>query len=201
MRRARESGFTLIELIVAVAVFAVVAVMAYSGLELLIHSRTDLEGQATRQREIELAVLRIERDLRQALARPVRGAYGEDVRAFVGSENSAQWSTLDLAADEDGVRAQAQRVSYALVDRMLVRVSDRVLDRSPRETGRSRKLLGEVVRIRWRYLAGPKQDSDQWPPRAGISAPEALPRAVEFRIELADLGEIQRLVELPEAPR
>ena len=201
MRSSRHSGFTLIELIVAVAVFAVVAVMAYSGLELLIHSRTDLEAAATRQREIELAVLRIERDLRQALARPVRGAYGEDVRAFVGAENSAQWSTLDLSADQHGVRAQAQRVSYALLDHALVRVSDPVLDRSPRETGRSRRLLADVVRIRWRYLAGPKQSSDQWPPSAGISAPEEMPRAVEFRIELADLGEIQRLVELPEAPR
>lgn len=201
MSRRASFGFTLIEMIVAVAVFAVVATMAYSGLELMVRSRAQLEETASRQREIDLAVLRIERDLRQALARPVRGAYGEDLRALVGSESQAQWSTLDLAADQDGVRAQGERVSYALVEQKLVRISDPVLDRSPRESGRHRRLLDGVVRVRWRYLAGPRQSSDQWPPRAGITAPEILPRAVEFRIELADVGEIVRLIELPEAAR
>ncbi len=200
MNRA-HSGFTLLELIVAVAVFAVVSVMAYSGLDLMLRSRDQLEAQAERQREIALAVLRVERDLRQALARPVRGAYGEDLRAFVGSEAAVQWTTLDLAASEDGVHAQAERVSYAVLDHALWRTSDSVLDSSPRETATRRRLLEDVVRIRWRFVSGPRQSSDQWPPRTGVTAPEALPRAVEFRIDLSDVGEISRLIELPELAR
>ena len=42
---------------------------------------------------------------------------------------------------------------------------------------------------------------DEWPPRSGPdAAPDRLPRAVEFRFELGDLGPIQRLVELPDPP-
>lgn len=194
-------GFTLLELIVAIAVFAVVATMAYSGLDLLLRSREGLETRAQRQRELELAVLGIERDLRQALARPARGPYGEEQPALVGSGVAAEWTVLDLTSSREGVRAAALRVRYALIDGALWRSRDAVLDRSPRDTSRTRRVLGDVERIGWRFVAAGRQRLDQWPPRTGITAPERLPRAVEVTLTLKDIGEVIRLVELPESPR
>lgn len=200
-RQGAQSGFTLLELIVAVAVFAVVATMAYSGLDLLLRSRAGLEQASERQRAIDLTVLGLERDLRQALARPIRGAYGEELPALVGSAVTAEWTVLDLGSARDGVRMEATRVRYALVDGALWRARDAVLDRSPRESARSRRLLEGVERLSWRYLQSARQRLDQWPPRTGINAPERLPRAVEVTLVLEDRGEISRLIELPEAPR
>lgn len=199
--RDRQRGFTLLELIVAIAVFAVAATMAYSGLDLLLRSRANLEQGADRQRELELAVLALERDLRQALGRPARGPYGDELPALAGSGIAAEWSVLDLVGGRDGVHAQAVRVRWGLVDGALWRGREAVLDRSPRENVRNRKVLGGVRRLSFRYLAGARQRLDQWPPRIGISAPERLPRAVEVTLQLADVGEIVRLVELPESPR
>jgi general secretion pathway protein J len=202
MSNARaQSGFTLLELIVAVAVFAVVATMAYSGLDLLLRSRERLEQASERQRAIDLAVLSLERDLRQALPRPVRGAYGDEQPAMSGNGVAAEWTVLDLGSARDGVRMEATRVRYAVVDGALWRARDAVLDRSPRETARSRRLLEGVERLSWRYLQSARQRLDQWPPRTGIVAPERLPRAVEVTLVLEDRGEISRLIELPEAPR
>lgn len=198
-RRAR--GFTLIELMVAIAVFAVVATMAYSGLDLLLRSGASLEQGAQRQREVELAVLALERDLRQALARPARGPYGDEQPAFAGGAVAAEWTVLDLASAREGVHAQATRVRWGLVDGALWRGREAVLDRSPRDTTRDRRVLDGVQRLAFRYVGGGRQRLDQWPPRTGISAPERLPRAVEFSLQLQDIGEIVRLVELPEAPR
>ncbi|GMU42239.1 MAG: type II secretion system minor pseudopilin GspJ [Xanthomonadales bacterium] len=186
---------------VAIAVFAVAATMAYSGLDLLLRSSASLEQGAERQREIELAVLALERDLRQALARPVRGPYGEEQSAFVGDAVAAEWTVLDLASARDGIHAQATRVRWGLLDGALWRARETVLDRSPRETTRNRRVLGGVQRLAFRYVGGGRQRLDQWPPRTGINAPERLPRAVEVSIQLQDQGEIVRLVELPEAPR
>lgn len=199
--RNRAHGFTLLELIVAVAVFAVVATLAYSGLDLMLRSRSSLEAQAERQRAVELAVLGLERDLRQALARPVRGPYGDEQAALVGSANAAEWTVLDLTSSRDGVHPMAGRVRYAVVDGALWRARDPVLDRSPRESARNRRVLEDVQRISWRYLASARQRLDQWPPRTGITAPERLPRAVEVTLVLQDRGEISRLIELPESPR
>lgn len=196
-----QTGFTLLELIVAVAVFAVVATMAYSGLDLLLRSRERLEQASERQRAIDLAVLSLERDLRQALPRPIRGAYGDEQPAMTGNGVAAEWTVLDLGSARDGVRMEATRVRYAVVDGALWRARDAVLDRSPRETARSRRLLEGVERLSWRYLQSARQRLDQWPPRTGIVAPERLPRAVEVTLVLEDRGEISRLIELPEAPR
>jgi general secretion pathway protein J len=199
--RCRQHGFTLLELIVAVAVFAVVATIAYSGLDLVLRSRSSLEAEASRQRELDLAVLGLERDLRQALARPVRGPYGNEQPAMAGSAVAAEWTLLDLASSRQGVYPDAGRVRYELVDGALWRSRDAVLDRSPRETSRRRRVLDDVERLSFRYVASIRQRLDQWPPRTGITAPERLPRAVEVTLVLADRGEIVRLIELPEAPR
>ena len=200
-RFSASSGFTLLELIVAVAVFAVVATLAYSGVDLMLRSRASLEGEADRQRAVELAVLGLERDLRQALARPVRGPYGEEQPALAGSASAAEWTVLDLTSSRDGVHPVAGRVRYTVVDGALWRARDPVLDRSPRESARSRRVLEDVQRMSWRYVASARQRLDQWPPRTGITAPERLPRAVEVTLILEDRGEISRLIELPESPR
>jgi len=58
----------------------------------------------------------------------------------------------------------------------------------------------DAFRLRYRDARG--EWSPAWPPPLGPDArPDALPRAVEFSLQLQDLGEIVRLVELPEAPR
>lgn len=201
MDRRPQRGFTLLEVIVAVAIFAVVSLMAYSGLELLLRSQRGLDTAAERQRTIDLAVLRLERDLRQAYARPVRGPYGDAQAAMIGSQTRAEWSVLDLQGARDGVREQGTRVSYAVQDGALWRAQDPVLDRTPRDSARKRLLLDQVERISWRYWIAGKQRLDQWPPRTGISAPERLPRAIEVTLKLKDVGDIVRIIELPEMPR
>lgn len=195
-----QRGFTLLEVIVAVAVLSVVSLLAYGGLDAIFHSRDAQVTAAERARALELAVLRIERDLRHAHPRPVRGPYGEALPAMAGSEFAAEWSVLDLEAASTGIATQGLRVGYAVIDGALWRSVDPLLDRTPRESARRRLILEDVERISFVYRSRDERLA-AWPPRTGSSDPERLPRAVEVTLHLAGVGDIVRLIELPEAAR
>ena len=83
--RRQETGFSLIELVVALAVFAALAAAAYGGLSSVAQTRGALAEKQDRLAAIVRAVSTFERDLRQAVSRPVRGnSRGEAVPALIG---------------------------------------------------------------------------------------------------------------------
>jgi general secretion pathway protein J len=192
-------GFTLIELLVALAVFSVLAVMSYQGLTVLARNADGVERSAARHRAIELALLRLERDLAHALPRAARGAYGDEQPALLGADGGAEWTVAELAAGGEGVGVGIRRVGYSLSGDQWRRRIDPVVDRTPRDSARTRLVLDGVERVSWRYVADGVTRIDQWPPRLGRLPPEQLPRAVEVRLVLSDWGEIVRLIELPDS--
>ncbi|MGB0712399.1 MAG: PulJ/GspJ family protein, partial [Gammaproteobacteria bacterium] len=88
--RANE-GFTLLELMVAIMLFAMVSLMAYSGLTGMITLKQGNDRVSERLAEIQLAWLLIRQDMQQALTRPVRGAYDESSPALSGGESGSEW--------------------------------------------------------------------------------------------------------------
>ena len=93
------------------------------------------------------------------------------------------------------MRSNLERVTYVLDDGALRRGDYPVLDRAPGTAAQVTVLRDQVDAFRLRYLDAANRWSDSWPPREASDAP-ALPRAVEFRIETKDYGEITRVVEL-----
>ena len=68
----RRAGFALLEVLVAVVIFAVIAAIAYRGLDTVSRTRTQLAAANARLRELSIAIHLIETDLGQVVARPVR---------------------------------------------------------------------------------------------------------------------------------
>ncbi|MBB3121873.1 PulJ/GspJ family protein [Pseudoduganella violacea] len=60
-----HSGFTLVELLVAIAVLAIVAVLGWRGLDGIVRSRQTLTGQMEQARGMQLAFAQMESDLEQ----------------------------------------------------------------------------------------------------------------------------------------
>ena len=121
MTLARRHGFTLVELLVAVAVFAAVAAIAYGGLSQIAQTRGALAQEQDRFAALNRAMNNVVRDLRQAVARPVRGNYGETVPALRGSSDSLELSRLGFANPLAEPRSHIERVIYALTDNKLRR--------------------------------------------------------------------------------
>jgi general secretion pathway protein J len=203
MRRVR--GFSLLELLVALAVFAALAAAAYGGLASIARTRGALAAQQDRFAAVTRTVSALERDLRQAIARPVLGNNGQPVQALAGSSGSIELTRLGYANPLAEPRSHLERVVYASDRGTLQRGRYAVLDRAPDSAPQVRELLERAGELHLRYYGDDNAWHETWPPQ-GLSVAGAtidplarLPRAVEVRFTPADLGEIRRVVELPSA--
>ena len=199
----RRAGFSPLELLVALAVFAALAAAAWGGLAQLARTRGALAAQQDRFAELTRAVSLLERDLRQSIGRPVRNNQGVPLPALAGSADAIELTRLGFANPRAEPRSHLQRVAYTLDRRSLRRARYAVLDRAPGSLPATRVLIGRVASLRLRYSGCDRAWRDAWPPpeplpcEASGDTLGALPRAVEFRLRLDDAGEIRRVVELP----
>ncbi|MDR2013772.1 MAG: type II secretion system minor pseudopilin GspJ [Rhodanobacter sp.] len=201
--RSLHAGFTLIEVLVALAVFAALAAAAYGGLAQIARTRAALAEQQDRFAAVSRAVAALERDLRQTIDRPVLGNSGDAVLpALAGHADGVEFTRLGFANPRAEARSNLERVVYSIADRALVRgrytVLDRVGDSMPTPT----TLAARIDALHLRYFGCDGQWRDAWPPVAALPCQaagptDALPRAVEFRLMFGDIGEIRRIVELP----
>ncbi|HEY2394407.1 MAG TPA: type II secretion system minor pseudopilin GspJ [Rudaea sp.] len=194
--QSRFNGFSLIELLVALAVFASMAALAYGGLDSVVRTRAELGRQQAAFNGLMRSIAVLDRDLRQAAARPVRGNYGEPQAAFAGLPDRVEFTRAGFANPQAEQRSNLERVSYALDGDMLERGVYPMLDRAPGSSAQATTLRDHIEAFRLRYLDASNRWSDSWPPRETDAAPLALPRAVEFRIDTKDYGEITRVIEL-----
>lgn len=194
----RVTGFTLLELLVAVAIFGVMAALAYGGLRGVLAARAETGAAAERLGNLQLAVSLMSRDFQQAVPRPIRDAYGDAAGALMGSAQTVELTRAGHANPTRARRATLQRVRWGLDDGELTRWSWHVLDRTPGSLPSERRLLDGVKGLRLRYHAG-GQWHDNWPPRRlqGLSA-ESMPRALEVTLELDDWGTVSRVALLPD---
>jgi general secretion pathway protein J len=203
--RPDSRGFSLMEMLVALAVFAALAAAAYGGLGEIARVRGALAERQDRFAAVVRAVSTFERDLRQAVSRPVRGnGRGQELPALIGAADSIELTRLGFANPRAEPRSNLERVAYVIDARKFMRARYAVLDRAPQTVPATAILFDNVDALRLRYLGSDGVWRDTWPPvdipagaPPGTLTTQLLPRAVEFRIDVADAGELRRLIELP----
>ena len=67
-----QHGFTLIELMIALAIFAVLSAMTYGGLRAVLNARNQSDQQAERLATLQTALVIMGRDIEQATPRSIR---------------------------------------------------------------------------------------------------------------------------------
>ncbi|HET6631869.1 MAG TPA: type II secretion system minor pseudopilin GspJ [Rhodanobacteraceae bacterium] len=195
MRRASR-GFTLVELLVAVAIFAAASVMAWVGLARIADTRARLAAEQQAFAQVERSVALLGADLGSAARRPIRGADGGELPALRGDPRQLELTHVGAFDDPAQARSALERVAWFLDDKALTRARYRVLDRAPGTTPLLRTLDDKVDDLGFRYLDHRGAWHDHWPPaQGGDAAP--LPRAVEYTIRFAGLGDVRRVIELP----
>lgn len=188
-------GFTLVEVLVATAVFAIMSALAWGGLNAVIRTRETLVAEQQDFARTMRAVGMLERDLLGAVARPVRGNYGEPLPALRGDVDHLEFTRLGFASALIDARSSLERVVYEQDGTTLKRGRYAVLDRAAGSVAEFTDVRDRLRRLQLRYLDRQGNWLDAWPRRD--DKPEALPRAIEFRLDIDGVGEISRLIELP----
>src|SRR3954466_2230845 len=87
----RGLGFTLVELLVAIAIFAIVGIMALTGYTQLERQSEYVEKRLDRTREVQRAVQTIVQDVSQIEPRPVRQPIGDQYLPAVSAGDSVEY--------------------------------------------------------------------------------------------------------------
>ena len=200
--RTRASGFTLLEILVAVGIFALFSTMAYGSLLRILDTRDRLEAERDFWRGLTLSLMQIEEDLSQARPRTVRNPNGlSDPRpAFLGQpvdsralgDASIEFTRGGQLVLGDGARSDMQRIGYRLRDGNLVKLIWPALDQAPASEPREVPLLEQVQEMRVRFYAPAGGWVDYWPQNPP-DPNNLLPSAVEMTLTLEGRGEFQRI--------
>lgn len=216
MNRARTAtGFTLVEVLIALAITAFVSTIAYTSFTTVLNGVERSQAVAERVYAVNRAWMIISRDLEQLVARPIRDEFGEQEPALQGGRIARFPLSFTRGGWHNPVghpRSELQRVNYRLEEEVLWRDSYAVLDRSGDTLPQEVALLEGVEELQVFFLDGSEsvrtigntseletrdwQESwilDTSQPGAGLNPP----MAIELRLQLADWGEMRRIYALP----
>ena len=189
------------EILVAIAIFAILAGMAYRALTAVLETRARIEAENRKWRTIAFAIIRMEQDLDGAINRQIRDIGGTLQPAFVGNPTPLPGDgelmfTRAGELDADGYETAPIRVGYTVANGVLEQLSWPVLDRAIRTQPTVTPLLAGVDRLEFAYASATGLTTPVWPQTG--NSPNPLPAAVAVRITFANGEQMTRVFALRE---
>lgn len=202
-RRAEsvEHGFTLIEVLVALSLTALVATLAYGSLTSSMNASERSLAESRRLQQLDRAISLLEKDLSQAIERGVVDRYGDRDNAMIGDGEYVEFTRLGWPNPAGHIRSELQRVGWYYHDGSLWRDYAQSLDGYDRQTMVQNVLLEGLDSFRLEYMRDTVDGLDAsytWLTDWGQGRNnDTLPVAIRLTIELEDWGEISRVFSLP----
>jgi general secretion pathway protein J len=191
---SRRSGFTLVEMLVALFIFGLLAAAGVTVMGYAIDSQAQVRTHMDRTAEFQRMRAILKADLAQAAPRRTRGLDGQpSPSAFIGGGTGGAlliltrrgWENLDGRS-----RASLQYVEYRLVDDRLERATRSALDGAP--LGPPQILYQGVSTVQPAFLS-----RGEWTPTWLGDRLAQLPDAVRLDMELEEVGPVSQLFIVP----
>ncbi len=201
MNRHRRNGFTLIEVLVAMAIFGVLSALAYMALGQTLSNSEMLTERMDRLQSIQRTMSYLSTELLQVTPRSIRADLGQAQPALIsnfGDEFALQLTHGGWPNSAGVPRSTQQRTAYRIEDDELIRYHWNVLDRTVNNIPVATVLLDDIESLTFRFLLQNGDWVEQWPPISVQAASNTgmLPRAVSIVLVLPDEGELTRIVEV-----
>lgn len=165
----KERGFTLIEVLITMAIFSIIAVISYSALNASLKNEVIQKSYSERLTQLQSTLLFLQRDITQINKQQI------EIEQFELSFDSMQNDQLLL-------------IKYTIEDGQLIRT-----DQSDEQNSIPLILIDKITGASIRALDGDNQWKKYWQP-----ATDKYLKAIEIKFDHPQLGIIKKLVMIRE---
>ncbi|WP_133127305.1 GspJ family T2SS minor pseudopilin variant LspJ [Legionella nagasakiensis] len=194
-------GYTLIEIMVALAVFAILAVLTSVAMYHAFNTRARVSFHADRLNELQLAVIMMTRDAEQAVNRPVREKEMHLIPSFVGQPYYFEFTRAGLV-NPNGLedRSTLKRIAFICHNQQLIRRSWSTLDEPKRKQYQDKILLNHLEACSFAYLTHNRQILSEWHEHVVMQnqIKDPMPIGIQLTLKLNNWGEMSLLFIIPE---
>jgi general secretion pathway protein J len=194
MRDAR--AFTLVEALVAMAILAIVALLAWRATSAMTDNEVRLAAESARWQQLDALLTRIEADLRASVPRSARQGLRAQAPWMLSPEDAAGNALLLFtragpdALDEPGIGGQ--RIGYRWRSGHVETLYWPHIDNAATVVPTAYALADGIVRFRIEALTADNRWSEQWPIPGGPD----IPRGARVELVLADGSSVDRWLAL-----
>ena len=193
-----QNGFTLMEILVALFIFAIVGMISAQLLSRTLDAYEVLEDRGDRLAQIHRAMFVVQRDMLQYQDRAVRTASGDSFPALmIGDEGSLEMTRGGWRNPLQRPRSDLQRVAYRLQGDDLVRAYWPVLDRLGGEEPLTQTILKDVGDLEFFVIDEQGDEHKTWPPAPLPSGNPAKLSGLILRLSMSPIGIVERVWEVP----
>lgn len=194
-------AFTLLEMVVAIAIFAIISIVSYATLNRFLDNSATLSEELEDLKQLQMTFSLLEQDMRFISDRITRDAYGDQDSLLVANDISISGELLRFTTARRSLElpgaSTLQRMSYRWENGDFIRASWQVLDRDQDANESKYLLLTDVESVTVKVLLvvdGDMKSENSWEPA------NQLPDGVEWTIVLADGRQYRRIFEIKHAP-
>jgi general secretion pathway protein J len=189
----QSAGFSLVELLIALAILAILIGVTFQSVQLLIESDRNMKEQQLALQNMQRAFMYIERDLRQIVPRPVNDGFAQQA-AITQADNAliefTKGGNPDLGwqlRKTGQMRSSLQRVLYKLDGKNLIRSTWSLVDHPSQDKPVSEALMTQVRSFKIEFKQAGSEDWNAEPNSTD------LPQAIAINLEHEVFGQIRRI--------
>lgn len=193
-RPGRQNGFTLLEVMIAMAILAAMALAMFVATQQTLNSKADTEGRDDANHAVVQAMGRIAGDLEMAImvrSKDLLGATYDGEYGLEGQEQRIDFVTMSHARFlADSKESEISEVSYYLAPmpdepnmQVLMRREATTVDKNSQQGGIAYPILENVQSLRFEYLDAKSDEYKKIWDSKSIESNNRMPQAVKITIE------------------
>lgn len=198
----KRLGYTLIEVMVALMIFSILAAMTAGVMHHTFETRDKITDIADRLNTLQMATLLLEREILQAVDRPIRSLDFHVFPPFIGQSDYVEFTRGGVVnVGPNVLQSTLARIAYLCMGDRLIRREWDPLDGADRHQHRDKIILQPIQGCQLSYLATNRHWFPEWQTYAlqQNQIKETLPIAIQFQGIVPSWGAFHFIFPIPSA--